>query len=91
MLEGTGIALAHHLTTPKGWSEGAPEGVGQGGGGGEDSLSISRLLRNSGAPSVLKQIMHKSSSLYTLFHSVIFIYISVLKTKGGAVTSIYDM
>ena len=47
---------------------GAPEGVG-GGGGGEESSSISCLLRNSGAPSALK---HKSSSLYTLFHSVIY-------------------
>ena len=42
------------------------------GGGGEESSSISPLLRNSGAPSALKQIVHKSSYLYSLFHSVIF-------------------
>ena len=50
---------------------GAPESVG-GGGVGEESLSISSRLRNSGATSALKQIVHKSSSLYTLFHSVIY-------------------
>ena len=50
---------------------GAPEGVG-GVGGGEESLLISRLLRNSGAPSALKHIVHKLSSLYTLFPSVIY-------------------
>ena len=60
-----------------GRSVGAPEGVG-GGGRGEESSSISRLLKNSGAPSALKQIVHKSSSLYTLFHSVI--YNSVIHT-----------
>ena len=38
----------------------------------EESLSISHLLRNSGAPSALKQIVHKSSYLYSLFHSVIY-------------------
>ena len=43
-----------------------------GGGGGEESSSISPLLRNSGAPSALKQIVHKSSYLYSLFHSVIY-------------------
>ena len=31
-----------------------------------------RLLRNSGAPSALKQIVHKSSSLYSLFNFVIY-------------------
>ena len=57
-------------------------------GGGEGSSSISPLLRNSGAPSALKQIVHKSSYLYSLFHSVI--YNSVLTTKmnfpNGTVT-----
>ena len=51
-------------------SVGEPEGVG--GEEGEQSSSTSRFLGNSGALSVLKQIVHKSSSLYRLFHSVIF-------------------
>ena len=45
---------------------------GCGGGEGEQSSSISCFLGNSGALSALKQIVHKSSSLYILFHSVIF-------------------
>ena len=44
-------------------------------GGGEESLSICPLLRNSGPPSALMHIVHKSSSLYTLFHSVIYNYV----------------
>ena len=47
-----------------------PEGVG-GGGGREHSSSISRVQGNSGALSALKQILHISSSLERLFHSVI--------------------
>ena len=39
---------------------------------GGESSSISPLLRNSGAPSTLNQIVHKSSYLYSLFHSVIY-------------------
>ena len=49
-----------------------PEGVG--GGGREQSSSISRFLGNSGALSALKQIVHISSSLERLFHSVIFLF-----------------
>ena len=66
---------------------GAPEGVG--GEGGEESLSISRLLRNSGAPSAFKQIVHKSSSLYTLFHSAIYNSVPrmTLRTLGKEIDS----
>ena len=42
------------------------------GGEEEQSSSISRFLGNSGALSALNQIVHKSSSLQRLFHSVIF-------------------
>ena len=64
-------APTDHPYTYWGGPVGAPEGVG-GGGGGKESSSISPLLRNSGAPSALKQIVHKSSYLYSLFHSVIY-------------------
>ena len=45
-----------------------------GGGEREQSSSISRFLGNSGALSALKQIVHISSSLERLFHSVIFLF-----------------
>ena len=57
--------------------------------GGEESSPISRLLRNSGAPSALKQIVHKSSSLYTLFHSVF--YNSVVYTVSKDTKNLYYM
>ena len=47
-----------------------PEGVG--GGGREQSSSISCFLGNSAALSVLKQIVHILSFLERLFHSVIY-------------------
>ena len=43
----------------------------EGGGGREQSSSISRFLGNSGALSALKQIVHILSYLERLFHSVI--------------------
>ena len=46
-----------------------PEGVG-GGGEREPSSSITCFLGNSGALSALKQIVHISSYLERLFHSV---------------------
>ena len=60
---------------------GAPESVV--GGGGEESLSISRLLRNSCATSA-HSTYSKLSSLYTLLHSVI--YNSVTRTKKNLKT-----
>ena len=54
------------------------EARGCGGGGREQSSSISRFLGNSGALSALKQIVHILSSLERLFHSVI--YNSVITT-----------
>ena len=53
-----------------GRSVGAPEGVG--GGEGEQSSSISGLLRYSGESFKLTKIVPYSSSVYTVFHSVIF-------------------
>ena len=53
--------------------------VGGGGGEREQSSSISRFLGNSGALSVLKQIVHILSSLERLFYSVI--YNSVVLSK----------
>ena len=44
------------------------------GGGREQSSSTSRFLGKSGALSALKQIVHISSSLERLFHSVIFLF-----------------
>ena len=46
------------------------EARGCGGGGREQSSSISCILGNSGALSTLKQIVHISSYLERLFHSV---------------------
>ena len=60
---------------------GAPEVVG-GGEEGRRARQSPLCERNSGAPSPLKHIVHKSSSLNTLFHSVI--YNSVLATLNGA-------
>ena len=56
-----------------GRSVGEARGCG-GGGEREQSSSISRFLGNSGALSALKQIVHISSSLERLFHSVIFLF-----------------
>ena len=42
------------------------------------SSTISPLLRNSGPPSALKQIVHTSSYLYSLFHSVIYNYVRIM-------------
>ena len=54
-----------------------PEGVG---GEREQSSSISRFLGNSGALSALKQIVHISSSIERLFHSVIYNSVTILYT-----------
>ena len=64
-------AMKNPIPIPIGVVCGCARGC-RGGGGREESSSISRLLRNSGAPFALKHIVHKSSSLYTLFLSVIY-------------------
>ena len=56
-----------------------------GGGGREQSSSISRFLGNSGALSALKQIVHISSYLERLFHSVISNSVYAPICSGGHV------
>ena len=59
------------------------EARGCGGGGREQSSSISRFLGNSGTLSALKQIVHILSSFERLFHSVISNSVHISNNNGS--------
>ena len=69
----TDHSYTHYPYTYWGGLWGARGSSGGGGRGeGEQSSSISHLVRNSGASSALTRVVPYSSSFYTVFHSVIY-------------------